>query len=55
MYSTFAFAKLTTEGDFQKITIQRNEPGDEDVQFDVGRSMQKFAFKALKGQCHEII
>ncbi len=37
MYSTFAFAKLSTEGDFQRVTIQRNVPGDDDVQFDIGR------------------
>ena len=36
MYSTFAWAKLSTEGDFERITIKRNEPGDEDVQFDIG-------------------
>jgi hypothetical protein len=36
MYSTFAFGKLSTEGDFQRFTIKRNEPGDEDVQFDIG-------------------
>jgi hypothetical protein len=36
MYSTFAFGKLSTEGDFERLTIQRNQPADEDVQFDIG-------------------
>jgi hypothetical protein len=36
MYKTFAFGKLSTEGDFERITIQRNEPADEDIQFDIG-------------------
>jgi hypothetical protein len=37
MYSTFAYAKKSPESDFEKITISRNEPGDDDVQFDVGK------------------
>ena len=35
MYSTFAFGKYTREAGFTKFGIQRNEPGDHDVQFDV--------------------
>jgi hypothetical protein len=42
MYSTFAFGKLSTEGAFQRITIQRNEPADEDVQFDIGLFQNSF-------------
>jgi hypothetical protein len=37
MYSTSAFAVKSAESDFEKITISRNEPGDDDVQFDVGK------------------
>ena len=37
MYSTFAYAKKSAEASFEKITISRNEPGEDDVQFDVGR------------------
>jgi hypothetical protein len=36
MYSTVAFAKKSADAEFEKITISRNEPGDEDVQFDIG-------------------
>jgi len=35
MYSTFAFGKETKQGGFTKFNIQRNEPGEHDVQFDV--------------------
>eukprot|EP00091_Calanus_sinicus_P013398 TRINITY_DN29754_c0_g1_i1.p1 TRINITY_DN29754_c0_g1~~TRINITY_DN29754_c0_g1_i1.p1 ORF type:complete len:118 (-),score=42.08 TRINITY_DN29754_c0_g1_i1:168-521(-) len=35
MYSTFAFGVEKKEAGFTKFTIQRNEPGDHDVQFDV--------------------
>ena len=37
MYSTFAYAKKSADASFEKITISRNEPGDDDVQFDIGR------------------
>ncbi len=36
MYSTYAFAKKSPDASFEKITIQRNEPGEDDVQFDIG-------------------
>merc|ERR1719481_2177926 len=35
MYSTFAFGKYNKEGGFTKFGIQRNTPGDDDVQFDI--------------------
>ena len=38
MYSTFAYAKKSADASFEKITISRNEPGDDDVQFDVGKT-----------------
>jgi hypothetical protein len=37
MYSTFAYAKKSADSSFEKITISRNEPGDDDVQFDIGK------------------
>ena len=37
MYSTIAFAKKSADASFEKITISRTEPGDDDVQFDIGR------------------
>ena len=37
MYSTFAYAKKSADASFEKITISRNEPSDDDVQFDIGR------------------
>jgi len=35
MYSTIAWAKASPEAKFEKITIERNVAGDEDVTFDV--------------------
>lgn len=35
MYSTYGYAKKSADAPFEKITISRNEPGDDDVQFDV--------------------
>lgn len=35
MYSTTAFGKASKEEDFKKMTIKRNECGDDDVEFDV--------------------
>ena len=35
MYSTIAWGKQTREQPITKFTIQRNEPGEHDVQFDV--------------------
>jgi uncharacterized zinc-type alcohol dehydrogenase-like protein len=35
LYDTFAFAKVTRESPYSKITIKRNEPGPDDVQFKV--------------------
>merc|ERR1719342_429715 len=35
MYSTFAWGKFTQQGGFTKFGIQRNKPGDHDVQFDI--------------------
>merc|ERR1712130_1032855 len=35
MYSTEAWGKLSKEGNFSKFQIQRNLPGDDDVQFEV--------------------
>jgi hypothetical protein len=48
MYSTHAYAKKSADASFEKITIQRNEPGDDDVQFDIGKP------SALNGMGHEI-
>jgi hypothetical protein len=48
MYSTHAYAKKSADASFEKITIQRNEPGDDDVQFDIGEPL------ALNGKDHEI-
>ena len=35
MYSTEAWGKLSKEANFSKFQIQRNVPGDDDVQFEV--------------------
>ena len=35
MYSTFAFGKQTKDGSFTRFNIERNLPGDDDVQFDI--------------------
>ena len=35
MYSTVAWAKASPEANFEKIKIERNVAGDEDVTFDV--------------------
>jgi hypothetical protein len=48
MYSTHAYAKKSADASFEKITIQRNEPGDDDVQFDIGKPSE------LKGLGHGI-
>ena len=37
MYSTEAWGKLSKEASFSKFQIQRNVPGDDDVQFEVGQ------------------
>lgn len=37
MYSTEAWGKLSKEANFSKFQIQRNVPGDDDVQFEVGQ------------------
>jgi hypothetical protein len=48
MYSTFAYAKKSADAAFEKITISRNEPGDDDVQFDIGNeSMMPFHFRFM--------
>ena len=35
MYETFGFSKSAADSEFSKITIKRNVPGDDDVQFQV--------------------
>ena len=37
MYSTEAWGKLSKEANFSKFQIQRNVPGEDDVQFEVGK------------------
>jgi hypothetical protein len=37
MYTTYGYAKKAADSAFEKIIISRNEPGEDDVQFDVGK------------------
>ena len=45
MYSTEAWGKLSKEANFSKFQIQRNVPGDDDVQFEVHQdTLWKYAW-----------